>query len=108
MSSYTFPYSHRACALCALVFVTRAAGAQTIAGRVLGKSDGAPVVGAIVTLLDSAGHSLSTKLAEDGGSFDFAAPFAGSYAVRVERVGFRSSTTTPFLVRQGEKIDVPI
>ena len=108
MSSYTLPFSHRTCALCALMIVTRAASAQTIAGRVLGKVDGAPVVGAIVTLLDSAGHSLTTKLAEDGGSFDFAAPFAGSYAVRVERVGFRSSTTTPFLVRQGERVDVPI
>src|SRR3954465_4843492 len=106
MSSYTFPYSHRACALCALVFVTRAAGAQTIAGRVLGKSDGAPVVGAIVTLLDSAGHSLSRKRAGGGGSLDFAAPFAGSYAVRVEGVGFRSSTSTPFLVSKGGKIGV--
>ena len=108
MSSYTVPYSYRACALCALMFVARPVGAQTIAGRVLGKVDGAPVVGAIVTLLDSVGRTMTTKLAEDGGSFDFAAPSAGSYTIRVERVGFRSTTTAPFLVRQGETLDVPI
>jgi len=108
MSSYTFPFSYRARVVCALMIVARVASAQTIAGRVLGKIDGAPVVGAIVTLLDSAGHSLATKLAEDGGSFDFAAPRDGSYAIRVERVGFRSTTTPPLLVRQGEKVDVPV
>ena len=108
MSSYTFPSSYRLCAVCVLAIVARAASAQTIAGRVLGKVDGAAVAGAIVTLLDSAGRPMTTKLAEDGGSFDFAAPFAGSYTIRVERVGFRSTTTQPFLVRPGEKVDVPI
>ena len=107
MSSDIFP-SYRVCALCALMLVTRTASAQAIAGKVLGKIDGAPVVGAIVTLLDSAGRSITTKLAEDGGSFDFAAPHAGTYAIRVERVGFRSTTTSPFLVRQGATADVPI
>jgi len=108
MSSFPILSSYRVCAVCALVIVARIASAQTIAGKVLGKVDGSPVVGAIVTLLDSAGRSITTKLAEDGGSFDFAAPSAGSYTIRVERVGFRSTTTSPFLVRQGEKVDVPI
>lgn len=108
MTISAFRYSHRACALCALALVTRAVSAQTIAGRVVGKSDGAPVVGAIVTLLDSVGRPMTTKLAEDGGSFDFPAPSAGSYAIRVERVGFGATTTPSFLVRQGEKIDIPI
>lgn len=108
MSSYIFPSSYRACAVCALMLVAHVASAQAIAGKVLGKVDGAPVAGAIVTLLDSAGRSITAKLAEDGGSFDFTAPHAGSYAIRVERVGFRSTTTSPFLVRQGERADVPI
>jgi len=108
MSSYTFRFSYRVFAACALAMLARSASAQTIAGRVLGKVDGAPVVGAIVTLLDSVGRPMTTKLAEDGGRFDFAAPRAGSYAVRVERVGFRSTTTAAFLVRQGETVDVPI
>jgi hypothetical protein len=108
MSSYLFPLAFRVCALTALAIATRTASAQTIAGRVVGKADSTPVVGAIVTLLDSAGRPMATKLAEDGGSFDFTAPFAGSYAIRVERVGFRATTTAPFLVRQAEKVDIPI
>ena len=108
MSSYTFPHWYRVWAVCAFAIATRTAIAQTIAGRVLGKVDGAPVVGAIVTLLDSAGRPMTTTLAEDGGTFDFAAPFAGTYSIRVERVGFRSTTTPPVLVRQGEKVNVPI
>ena len=108
MSTHILPHSYRLSAVCAVAIVMHTADAQTIAGRVLGKVDGAPVVGAIVTLLDSASRATATKLAEDGGTFDFAAPYAGSYTIRVERVGFRSTTTPPFLVRQGEKIDVPI
>ena len=92
----------------ALAIATRSASAQTIAGRVVGKADGTPVVGAIVTLLDSVGRPVTTKLAEDGGTFDFTAPLAGSYALRVERVGFRATTTAPFLVRQAERVDIPV
>ena len=108
MSTHIFPHSYCLSAVCAVAIVMHTANAQTIAGRVLGKLDGAPVVGAIVTLLDSASRATAIKLAEDSGAFDFAAPYAGSYTIRVERVGFRSTTTPPFLVRQGEKIDVPI
>jgi hypothetical protein len=108
MRPYTFLSSYHLCAVCAVAIATRATNAQAIAGKVLAKIDGAPVVSAIVTLLDSAGQSVATKLAEDGGSFDFTAPHVGSYAIRVERVGFRSTTTAPFLVRQGEQVDVPV
>ena len=108
MSSIAFRHSYRVCVVCALAMVTRTVSAQTIAGRVLGRADGAPVVGVIVTLLDSAGRPVTTKLAEDGGAFDFAATAAGTFTIRVDRVGFRSTTTAPFLVRQGEKVDVPI
>ena len=108
MSSYRFAKLSRAYALCALVTLARTGRAQAIAGSVVGKADGAPVPGAIVTLLDSTGRALATKLAEDGGRFDFVAPFAGSYAVRVERVGFRATTTALLLVRQNERVDVPV
>ena len=83
-------------------------GAQTVAGRVVAKSDGAAVGGAIVALLDSSGHVITIKLADDGGSFVLSALRAGGHSLRVERVGFRSLTTSPFLVRQGDTINVPI
>lgn len=92
------------------------ASAQTVNGKIVAKSDGAPVpapapqpvAGAIVALLDSAGHLVMSKLAEDGGGFSFLAPSAGRYSVRVDRVGFRSTVTAPFLVRQADTVDVPI
>ena len=98
-----------ACALACVAFLAaRMAGAQTLTGRITAKADGASVPGAIVALLDSSGRAVMTRLADDAGRFSFAAPNAGRYAVRVERVGFRSTTTALFLVRQRETIDVPI
>src|SRR5437762_775316 len=93
---------------CAALTCAGAASAQTINGTVVAKSDGGAVPGAIVALLDSSGHALATKLADDSGRFVLTASRAGSYAVRVERVGFRSLTTSPRLVRQDETIDIPV
>jgi hypothetical protein len=89
--------------LCAQVVL-----AQTITGRVIAKNDSAGIAAAIVSLLDSSGHVVAARLAEDKGDFAFAAPAAGRYAVRAERIGYRSSTSAPFLVRQNDTIDVPI
>ncbi len=95
--------------LCVAVLLSvHVAGAQSVAGRVVAKSDGAAVGGAIVVLLDSSGHVVTTKLADDGGSFLLSALRGGGHSLRVERVGFRSLTTSPFLVRQGDTINVPI
>jgi hypothetical protein len=99
----------RVAALCSAAFIgANAARAQTVTGQVVGKADGAVIAGAIVALLDSAGHTLQTRLAEDDGTFTLTLSEPGTYALRVERVGFRSTTTAPFLVRQGETIRVPI
>src|SRR2546423_266609 len=85
-----------------LVVVARAGSAQTVRGKVIAKGDGGAVAGAIVALLDSSGHEVVTRLAEDAGTFQFTAPTAGRYSVRVERVGFRSIRSAPFVVQQGE------
>jgi hypothetical protein len=91
-----------------LLLGTRIASAQTISGKVVATADGAPVSGAIVALIDSTGHAVATKLAEDSGAFSFLAPVAGRYSIRVERVGFRSIASSPVFVRQGDAIEVPI
>jgi hypothetical protein len=93
---------------CTALLAAPVASAQTISGRVIARSDGAAVPGAIVALLDSSRRAVLTGLAQDSGTFSFDAPREGWYAVRVERVGFRSSTTAPFLVRRGETIELPI
>lgn len=90
------------------LLTSRIAAAQAITGKVVAKTDGAPVAGAIVALLDSTGRALATRLVEDGGNFSFVAPMSGHFVVRVERIGFRSTSSAPFVVRQGETVDVPI
>lgn len=95
---------------CVTILGASIARAQTVNGEIATQSGGVlkPVAGAIVALLDSSGRVVTSKLAEDGGSFSFLAPSAGRYSVRVDRVGFRSSVTAPFLVRQADSVDVPI
>ena len=98
----------RSALACTALLVARIASAQTVSGRVIARTDGAAVPGAIVALLDSSGRAVMTRLAEDAGTFRFDAPSEGRYAVRVERVGFRSTTTAQFLVRRGETVELPI
>jgi hypothetical protein len=100
--------SYRSAFVGLTLLMARVAGGQTITGKVAAKTDGAPVPGAIVVLLDSTGRALATRLAEDGGSFSFIAPTSGHFVVRVERIGFRSTTSAPFVVRQGDTVDVPV
>lgn len=90
------------------LLAARIAGGQTVTGKVLAKTDGAPVAGAIVALVDSSGHVLASRLAEDGGTFSLDAPNPGHFTLRVERIGFRSTITAMFLLRQGETVDVPV
>ena len=93
---------------CTALLAAHVASAQTVSGRVIAKADGAAVPGAIVALVDSSGRPVMMRLAQDSGTFSFDAPSEGRYAVRVERVGFRSTTTATFLVRRGATIDLPI
>jgi hypothetical protein len=91
-----------------VLLAVRIGGAQTIRGRVVAKADGAPVSSAIVSLIDTTGSAVATKLADDSGSFSFVAPLAGRYAVRAERVGFLSANSSFRLFGQGEAPDVLI
>lgn len=91
--------------LLATLLAFHAASAQRVTGKVVAKLDNAPVSGAIVALIDSSGRAVATKLAEDSGTFVLSAPAAGSYALRVDRVGFRSTITPAFSVRQSETIE---
>lgn len=92
---------------CTAALIAPAASAQTISGRVRAKGDSSGVAGAIVSLIDSTRHVVAAKLADEAGAFIFSVP-AGQYALKAERVGYRSSTSAPFLVRQDETIEVPV
>ena len=98
-------------AMCATVLalaVARDAAAQVVTGRIRLKSDGSPVAGAIVALVDSTGRAVVARLANDSGAFILTAPFAGTYTLRVERVGFRVTTSPRFLVTQDAPTEVPM
>lgn len=79
----------RAHALAALVaLAVRPVVAQSIRGVVRDSASGAPVPGAIITLLDSAGSGMTRNLSNERGLY-VARRFDGARRIRVVRLGFR-------------------
>ena len=76
--------------------------AQTVSGTVLEEGSAEPVIGALVILLDEHGTRRTAALSDDHGAFTLAAPGAGRYQVRVERIGLRSTTSPWIEVAAGE------
>ncbi|MEV0265145.1 MFS transporter [Streptomyces sp. NPDC050617] len=66
---------------------------RVIHGRVLGP-DAAPVPGAAVTLIDTAGRQLGRTLSDGGGRYSVPAPEAGSFVVIGSAAGHRPRATT--------------
>jgi carboxypeptidase family protein len=83
-------------------------GAQVIRGRITVRGTNEPVASGIASLVDSAGRVMGTTLADDHGSFILTAPASGRYAVRAERVGFRSVTTPLHDIVFGQTIEVNV
>ena len=78
----------------AAVLGTASSGAQTVRGTV--KEDtGAPVGGAVVTLL-AGDRRVASTLSGDDGRFSVRAPAPGSYALEVKRIGVRVVRAGPF------------
>jgi hypothetical protein len=58
-----------------------------------------------VQLIDSTGARVAAALAQPGGRFALRAPAAGTYRLRVLRIGFRRTQTPPFIVGAGETVE---
>ncbi len=69
----------------------------SIEGRVVAQSEGSPVQGARVTLLDFKGVGLATSMTDDEGTFVFYDLPSGSYALAVSH---------PEFAEQSERVDV--
>ena len=69
------------------------ATAQAVSGRLLDAASGQPVTGALVILLDAAGSEVTTTVTSARGTYHLQAPGAGQYRLRVERIGFETTTT---------------
>jgi hypothetical protein len=88
-------------ALCAILSAS-AAGAQTavVQGHALA-TDGAPVPLSVVRLLPSAGGQGRTVLTDARGAFRFDTVAAGSYRLRMERIGYTAPPSALFTVADG-------
>ena len=78
------------------------AAAQTVDGRLV-ERDGSPVPRTLVVLLDEAGARRGGAMTGDDGAFRIAAPGAGRYRLRAERVGYATTTTTVFALAVDER-----
>ena len=88
--------------ICAALFVPHRAQAQTVSGTVVDEAGGAPVRGALVSLLDSAGKRVGSTLTNAQGAFALRAPAAGEFRVRAERVGMSTASSGPLPLAAGE------
>ena len=73
-----------------LVFAAPAA-AQSITGRVVGDDASQPMRGALVTLLDASGQRVRSVLTNASGMFSIAVPGPGTYRLRAEMIGRRTT-----------------
>lgn len=69
-----------------------AAGQSAVHGRVVDDETDEPVIGAAVELLTSVGAPVATTVADERGMFRFRGLGAGSYSLRVGRLGYRDAS----------------
>lgn len=96
----------RADALAAALLVTILFGtelhSQSVRGRVTERGVGSAVAGALVVLIDGAGSEAAGTLTDRQGAYRVGAPAAGEYRLRVDRIGYESTWSTPVrLVERG-------
>lgn len=80
------------------------AAAQTVQGRVVEAGTGVPVQGAIVVLLDAGGGRAAATLSDAAGAYRVTGRAAGTYRLRVERVGYTATTSAPVVLAAGETV----
>lgn len=86
-------------------FVSAPSRAQVVHGSVVDSATSRPIGDFTVQLIGSDGTSVAAALAQPGGRFTLRAPGAGSYRLRVLRIGFRRTETSRFSVGAGETME---
>lgn len=84
-------------------FVPSLAAAQVVRG-VVTDSTNRPISGVVILLIDAASQSRARALSDARGEFRIAAPAAGTYSLRTQRIGFRPTTTAPIELKVGGEI----
>ena len=72
--------------------------AQEVAGTVRATEGRAPLGGAIVILTLPSGTRLTAALTDEAGRYRLRAPSPGRFTLRVDVVGYHSTTTEPFVI----------
>lgn len=83
------------------------ATAQTLRGRVIDNDSREAVPAATVHVLNASTELFST-VSDSAGSFRIALPGAGTYVLRVVRLGYEAVVTPPFPVAAGELVDIEL
>lgn len=79
--------------------------AQTLRGKLVDEKSGEPVTGVAVTLLDITGKPLQQTRSDIGGTFVLRAASPGTYSFRTRRIGYKSDSSPPLPLRNGETLE---
>lgn len=82
--------------------------AQTLRGQVVEEGTGAAIAGALVLLISPDGEESASGVSGGAGAFVIRVPAPGEWSLRVERIGFASSTAGPFRLATGADRTVPL
>jgi hypothetical protein len=80
-----------------------AARSQTVTGTVV-EENRRPVPVAFVTLQDSSGRRVAASLSDSAGAFHVTVARAGRYALRAERIGYRSALSPLLSLAAGQSV----
>jgi hypothetical protein len=91
-----------------LLLCAGSAGAQSLHGRVVDRATGAPVAGARLTLLDSAGGTAASVASDAGGAFRLEAAAPGRYRVSAAGEGYRVALTRELELGAGVSVEAEL
>jgi len=89
----------------AILLIPPGANAQVVRGQLLDGESGLPLEGAMIVLQGPSGE-MGRVLSNAAGRFLLRAPGAGTYSVRADRIGHRSTTSDPFPLSAGDTVDI--
>ena len=78
--------------------------AQEVTGTVRSATGGTPVAGAIAMLVQPSGTRAAATLTDDVGRFRLRAPAGGTFTLRVDVVGYRSTSSAPFTLGASDSV----
>ncbi|MEO8453212.1 MAG: carboxypeptidase-like regulatory domain-containing protein, partial [Gemmatimonadota bacterium] len=94
--------------LLALTLLAGTLEAQAVRVRTIVAGSGEPAIGALVSLRNQPGRAVAQALADETGRAVLAAPGAGRYFVRVERIGFAGATSEPISLGASDTVAVTV